>query len=132
MTPTNPQDIAAALAFLAEQGVDTGWKYIDYEDHVLPGWYRRTFGKLETQFGQRKGSVRQDFSWATPYDIHAITDMLAVQLDERSLFVTRVNGDEPGTVEWIAKEHNGKCYRVLDCDDNRLAAHLAACREVEG
>lgn len=134
MQPTNPQDIADALAFLAEQGVignHTGFDwtyepdefepdYFDFGKEVLPaGWYRDA-GKYEPPI---------NIEDATDYDTHAITNMLAVWLRLRHIYLMR--NDETG--EWHSFSIIGdkKCWpRLLDCDDNPLAAHLTACREV--
>ena len=116
MTPTNPQDIAAALAFLADQGVDTCITRLTYEDpnrieYTVPGTPRLLTPSI-----------------ATPYDIHAITDMLAEWLAEHRVYVQRCPSG------WFAESMDrfAKSLGQLDCDDNRLAAHLAECREVEG
>ena len=117
MRPTNPQDIAAALAFLAEQGVDTGW----IPPNRTLGWMKSTGVSTKT---------------ATPYDIHAITDMLAEWLKDRNLAVHRCEGHD-GFV-WVMYETEygwlgqDDTTTDLNCNDNRLAAHLAACREVGG
>ena len=150
MTSTDPQDIAAALAFLAEREVDTGWEYAGTETvlyhevdllykTIMPGWYRFIY---ETDTRGVPRTLAVSLEEATPYDIHAITDMLAEWLATRpepceSRFVAMGYAEDDKSPCWcswsMAFGDTDRMYERKHPEaTNRLAAHLAACRVPRG
>ncbi len=125
---TNTEAITEALDLLAEH--PDGGKMLKEA-----GWYRYDGRWQHTTYAPNKKLTSwREIEHASPNDIRAITDMLAELLEDRGLSVHRCEGCDDFV--WVMYEtENGWLGQDdttdnLDCDDDRLAAHYAACVEV--